>query len=72
MTTTEARQKMVSHMARWDFTPAMCDKWSADQLLFLAAVTVQHQRNLGLGVDADKIIALGEMEKLTAELRQMQ
>lgn len=73
MNPTEARQKLVFHMARLcDMTPKMCEDKTSDQLLFLAHVTVQHRRSLGLGFDADEIIRLGELEKLAAELRRVQ
>src|SRR6266702_7862535 len=68
MTPTKARETLVARMARWGMTPAMCADKSSDQLLHIAAMTVQHRRYLGV-LDADEIIRLGEMEKLAAELR---
>jgi hypothetical protein len=56
-------------MARYGFTVEMCQDKTVDQLLHIAAMTVQHRRYLGV-LEADEIIRLGEMEKLAAELRQ--
>ena len=70
MTPTQARETLVARMARYGFTPEMCADKSADQLLHIAAMTVQHRRYLGV-LEADETIRLGEMEKLAAELRQV-
>ena len=70
MTTINARQAIIQRMARYGFTPEMCQDKTSDQLLHIAAMTVQHRRYLGV-LDADEIIRLGEMEKLAAELRQV-
>ncbi len=69
MTPTDIRQTLVARMGRYGFTPEMCADKSSDQLLHIAAMTVQHRRYLGV-LEADEIIRLGEMEKLAAELRQ--
>jgi hypothetical protein len=69
MTPTDARKAIVEKMARYGFTPSMCEDKTSDQLLHIAAMTVQHRRYLGL-LEPDEIIRLGEMEKLAAELRQ--
>jgi hypothetical protein len=47
----------------------MCEDKTSDQLLHIAAMTVQHRRYLGL-LEPDEIVRLGEMENLAAELRQ--
>ena len=70
MTPTKARQAIVEHMARYGFTPTMCEDKTSDQLLHIAAMLVQHRRYLG-SLEPDEIIRLGEMEKLVAELRQV-
>jgi hypothetical protein len=70
MTPTEARQTLVQRMARYGFTPAMCEDKTSDQLLHIAAMLVGHRRSQGL-LESDEIIRLGEMEKLVAELRQV-
>jgi hypothetical protein len=68
--TNEARQKIVQYMARYGFTPAMCEHKSADQLLHIAAMMVGHRRSLGV-LEADEIIQLGEMEKTVAEVKRV-
>ena len=70
MNPTNIRQTLVARMARYGFTPEMCQDKTSDQLLHIAAMTVQHRRYLGI-LEADEIIRLGEMEKLAAELRQV-
>jgi len=70
MTTINARQAIIQRMARYGFTPEMCADKTPDQLLHLAAMLVGHRRYLGI-LEADEIVRLGEMEKLAAELRQV-
>jgi len=70
MTPTEARQAIVQYMARYEFSAAMCENKTSYELLRVAAMLVGHRRHLGL-LEADEIIRLGEMEKLVAELRQV-
>jgi hypothetical protein len=70
MAATSIRQKLVAYMARYGFAPAMCENKTSDQLLHIAAMLVQHRQYQGL-LEADEIIRLGEMEKLVAELRQV-
>jgi hypothetical protein len=70
MTPTDARNTIVARMARYGFTPEMCQDKTTDQLLHIAAMLVGHRRYLGV-LDADEFIRLGEMEKLAAELRQI-
>src|SRR5882724_8793205 len=70
MTPTKARETLVQRMARYGFTPEMCADKSSDQLLHIAAILVQHRMSQG-SLEADEIIRLGEMEKLAAELRQV-
>ncbi len=48
----------------------MCQHKTSDQLLKIAAMLVQHRRYQGV-LEADEIVTLGEMEKLVAELRQV-
>jgi hypothetical protein len=55
-------------MARYGFTPAMCEDKTSDQLLHIAAMLVQHRQYLG-SLEPDEIVQLGEMEKLVVELR---
>jgi hypothetical protein len=64
------RDKIARQMARYGFTPAMCENKSADQLLHLAAMLVGHRRYLGI-LEADEIIRLGEMEKAVAEIKRV-
>jgi hypothetical protein len=66
----EARQKIVHYMARYGFTPEMCEGKSSDSLLHLAAMLVGHRRYLGI-LEADEIIRLGEMEKTVAEIKRV-
>jgi hypothetical protein len=68
MTATSIRQRLVAYMARYGFTPAMCENKTADQLLHIAAMLVQHRRYLG-SLEPDEIIRLDEMEKLVAQIR---
>ena len=70
MTPTEARQEIVRYMARYGFTPTMCEDKSTDQLLHIAAMLVQHRRFQGL-LEPDEIVQLGDMEELVAELRHV-
>ena len=70
MTPTEARQTLVARVARYGFSPEMCESKTSDELLHLAAMLVGHRRYLGI-LEADETIRLGEMEKLAAELRQV-
>ncbi len=70
MTPTKARQTLIAHMARYGFTPSMCANKTSDQLLKIAAMLVQHRRYQG-SLEPDEIVRLGEMEKLVAEIRQV-
>jgi hypothetical protein len=70
MTPTKARETLVAHRARYGFTPTVCADKTSDQLLKIAATLVQHRRYQG-SLEADEIAGLGEMEKLVAELRQV-
>jgi hypothetical protein len=70
MTPTSIRQTIIAKMARFGFTPAMCENKTCDQLLHIVAILVQHRRSQGLA-EPDEIVQLGEMEKLVAELRQV-
>ena len=70
MTATSIRQTIIARMARFGFTPAMCENKSCDQMLHIVAVLVQHRRSQGLAAP-DEIAELTEMEKLVAELRQV-
>jgi hypothetical protein len=71
MTANEARQKVIAHMvARYGFTSEMCKDKSADNLLHIAAMMVGHRRYLGV-LEADEVIQLGEMEKIVAEVKQL-
>jgi hypothetical protein len=70
MTPTKARQTIVAQMARYGFTPAMCQDKTSDQLLHIAAMLAGHRRYLGV-LEADEIIQLGEMEKTLAEIKQV-
>ena len=66
----EARQKIVRYMARYGFSPEMCEGKSSDMLLHLAAMLVGHRRYLGI-LEADEIIRLGEVEKAVAEIKRV-
>jgi hypothetical protein len=57
-------------MARIGFTPAMCRDKSNDMLVGIARMTVIHQHYLG-SMEPDALIWLTELEKLVAELRQV-
>ena len=70
LSVNEARQKTVRYMARYGFTPEMCEGKSSDMLLHLAAMLLGHRRYLGI-LDADEIIRLGEMEKTVAEIKRV-
>jgi hypothetical protein len=70
MTPTDARNTIVSKMARYGFTPTMCEDKTSDQLLHIAGMLVQHRRSQG-SLEPDEIVQLGEMERLVAELRQV-
>jgi hypothetical protein len=70
MTPTKARQMIIAQMARYGFTLTMCEDKTTDQLLHIAAMLVQHRRYQG-SLEPDEIVQLGEMEKLVAELRQV-
>ena len=70
MTPTEARNTIVAKMARYGFTPEMCRDKTTDQLLQIAAILVQHRRYQG-SLEPDEIVQLGEMEKIVAEIRQV-
>lgn len=70
MTPTDARKTIAARMARYGFTPEMCQDKTTDQLLNIAAMLVQHRRYQGL-LEPEEIVQLGEMEKLVAELRQV-
>jgi hypothetical protein len=57
-------------MARYGFTPEMCQDKITYQPLHIAAMLVQHRRHQG-SLEPDEIVQLGEMEKFVAELRQV-
>ncbi len=70
MTPTDARNTIAAKMARYGFTPEMCKDKTTDQLLHIVAMLVQHRRYQGL-LEPDEILQLGEMEKIVAEIRQV-
>jgi hypothetical protein len=71
MSLTEARKKIVAHVTRLTgMTPKMCEGKSDDMLLGIAAMTVGHRNYLG-AMQADALIRLRELEKLVAEIKQM-
>jgi hypothetical protein len=70
MAATSIRQTIIAKMARFGFTPAMCENKTCDQLLHIVAMLVQHRRSQGLA-EPDELVQLGEMEKLVAELRRV-
>ena len=70
MTSSSIRQSIIARMARFGFTPAMCENKTCDQLLHIVYMLVEHRRSQGLA-EPDEIVQLGEMERLVAELRQV-
>jgi hypothetical protein len=64
------RQQIVNHMARWGFSPKMCSRWSAQELLNLATMTVRHRQYLGV-LEMDELIRLDAIQKLAEEIRKV-
>jgi hypothetical protein len=70
MTPTNIRQKLVAYMARYGFTPEMCQDKTADHLALTNLDTADAGR-AWRRCEAIEIVQLGDMEELVTELRHV-